>query len=67
METLVVGRITTVFGVRGWVKVHSFTEQVETLCSFQAWWVETAVWLESRLIDDSGAGTARAWWRISSV
>ncbi len=30
METLVVGRITAVFGVRGWVKVHSYTEQVES-------------------------------------
>lgn len=52
METLVVGRITTVFGVRGWVKVYSFTEQVETLCSFQPWWVETESGLKQLVVDE---------------
>jgi 16S rRNA processing protein RimM len=52
METLVVGRITTVFGVRGWVKVYSFTEQVETLCSFQPWWVETESGLKQLMVDE---------------
>ena len=41
METLVVGRITTVFGVRGWVKVHSYTDQVETLFSYNPWLIAT--------------------------
>jgi len=41
METLVVGRITTVFGVRGWVKVHSYTDQVEALFSYKPWLIAT--------------------------
>lgn len=41
METLVVGRITTVFGVRGWVKVHSYTDHVETLFSYKPWLIAT--------------------------
>ena len=41
METLVVGRITTVFGVRGWVKLHSYTDQVETLFSYKPWLIAT--------------------------
>jgi 16S rRNA processing protein RimM len=52
METLVVGRITAVFGVRGWVKVHAYTEQVETLCSYQPWLIETASGVKLIQIDD---------------
>ena len=29
--TLIVGRISAVFGVRGWVKVMSFTEQASRI------------------------------------
>jgi len=52
METLVVGRITTVFGVRGWVKVHSFTEQKEVLCSYKPWLIATASGIQQLEIDD---------------
>ena len=52
METLVVGRITTVFGVRGWVKVHSYTEQVEMLCSYKPWLISTASGIQQLQIDD---------------
>lgn len=52
METLVVGRITAVFGVRGWVKVHSYTQQLDTLCSYQPWWVETENGLQQVTIDE---------------
>jgi 16S rRNA processing protein RimM len=52
METLVVGRITAVFGVRGWVKVYSYTQQLETLCSYQPWWVETENGLQQVTIDE---------------
>jgi 16S rRNA processing protein RimM len=52
MQTLVVGRITTVFGVRGWVKVHSYTEQVEMLCSYKPWLIATASGIQQLEIDD---------------
>lgn len=40
-ETVVVGRITTVYGVRGWVKIHSYTEQPEMLFEYLPWQVES--------------------------
>ncbi len=36
-----VGRITTVHGVKGWVKVHSSTEPVENILQYQPWWLKT--------------------------
>jgi 16S rRNA processing protein RimM len=38
--TLVIGRITAVFGVRGWVKIKSFTEQPEKIFNYQPWLVD---------------------------
>lgn len=51
-ETLVVGRITTVFGVRGWVKIFSYTEQIETLFDYQPWWIDTPTGRQQIIVDD---------------
>lgn len=40
-DKLIVGRISTVYGVRGWVKVLSYTEHPEAIFSYQPWFVET--------------------------
>jgi 16S rRNA processing protein RimM len=36
-----VGRITTVFGIKGWVKIHSDTEPLENIFSYNPWWLKT--------------------------
>ena len=38
-DLVVVGKITTVFGVRGWVKIHSFTEPTENILGYQSWFL----------------------------
>lgn len=52
MDTVVVGRITAVFGVRGWVKLFSFTEKKEAIFDYQPWWVETAQGRQQLIVDD---------------
>ena len=52
METLVVGRITAVFGVRGWVKVHSYTKQLEAVFDYQPWWVDMPEGRQKIQVDD---------------
>ena len=52
MKSLVVGLITAVFGVRGWVKVHAYTEKVETLCSYQPWLIDTPAGVKPIQIDE---------------
>lgn len=34
-EFVVIGKITSVFGVKGWVKVHSYTEPMENLLAYK--------------------------------
>lgn len=36
-----VGRITSVFGIKGWVKVHSDTEPPENIIGYRPWWLKT--------------------------
>lgn len=34
---ILVGRITSVFGIKGWVNVYSYTEPAENILSFKTW------------------------------
>ena len=36
-DLLVVGRISGVYGIKGWVRVHSFTEPTENLLGYGDW------------------------------
>ena len=33
------GRIVAPFGVRGWLKIHPFTETAKSLLAYPSWWV----------------------------
>ena len=39
--TVTLGRITGLFGVRGWVKVHSYTRPPETILQYAPWGLRT--------------------------
>ena len=41
-DIVVVGRITSVFGIRGWVKIASFTDPLENLLAYQPWLLNEA-------------------------
>ena len=38
---VVLGRVSGLFGVRGWVKVHSFTDPREAILEYPDWQIET--------------------------
>lgn len=39
VDPVTAGRITGVHGVKGWVKIRSFTEPPENLFSYRPWWI----------------------------
>ena len=39
---LVIGKITGVFGVKGWLKVHSFTEPMERFLDYRDWMIQSS-------------------------
>lgn len=52
-DPLVVGKITTVFGVKGWVKIYSFTEPADNLFSYRPWWIKSAQGWRVLEVEDS--------------
>ncbi|UWN51420.1 Ribosome maturation factor RimM [Alcanivorax sp. ALC70] len=49
-EVLVVGRIVAVHGVKGWVKVYSFTDPMENIFEYQPWHLfEDGAWKPVKL------------------
>jgi len=42
VDPVVVGRMTAVHGIKGWVKVHSFTEPEENILHYSPWWLKSA-------------------------
>lgn len=34
------GKVTTVHGVRGWLKIHSFTAPEDNIFDYQPWWIK---------------------------
>lgn len=48
-----VGRIGTVYGVHGWVRVHSFTSPPENILDYQPWWLKTSHGVKQTEIVDS--------------
>lgn len=50
------GRIAGVFGVRGWVKLHSYTRPIENLLDYPRWWLNTAQAYETRVIESRAHG-----------
>lgn len=41
-KQLVLGRITSTFGVKGWVKIYSYTQPKENIFSYQPWQINLA-------------------------
>lgn len=48
-----VGRITTVYGIQGWVKIHSYTEPRENILQYNPWWLKTQHGVKAVEIDAS--------------
>lgn len=47
-----VGRLTAVYGIKGWLKVHSYTEPAENLFEYQPWLLKTAHGIKQVEIDE---------------
>lgn len=51
-DLVTVGKITTVHGVRGWVKIHSYTDPESNIMSYQPWWMAMPAGLTRLKVDD---------------
>ncbi|MDP2827835.1 MAG: ribosome maturation factor RimM [Sulfuricellaceae bacterium] len=51
-DLMVMGRVSVPFGVRGWVKVQTFTETLDSLLDYPSWWLNhDGQWREVKVLD----------------
>lgn len=48
-----VGRITALYGIKGWVKVHSYTDPQENLFEYHPWFIKTKHGVKQIEIDEA--------------
>ncbi|MBI5329254.1 MAG: ribosome maturation factor RimM [Betaproteobacteria bacterium] len=46
------GRIVAPYAVKGWVRIHPFTEYLDSLLDYDVWWLgKPGAWREFRMVD----------------
>jgi 16S rRNA processing protein RimM len=51
-DLVVMGHIGVPFGVRGWVKIHTYTEYSDSLLDYSIWWIgKSGHWREIKVLD----------------
>lgn len=67
VDPVIVGRITTVHGIKGWVKVHSFTELAEDIFRYPPWWLKAPEGLREIEVDQCRATSKGLLVHIAGV
>lgn len=57
-EPVILGRVTGLFGVRGWVKIYSYTEPREAVLGYGPWWLrrDGSDWRQVRVTEGQRHG-----------
>lgn len=53
LDLVNIGRITAVYGVKGWVKIHSYTEIAEDVFAYHPWWLKTPHGVKQVEVDEA--------------
>ncbi|GEA52810.1 ribosome maturation factor RimM [Vibrio inusitatus NBRC 102082] len=49
-ENIVVGKLGATYGIRGWLKVHSFTDDAENIFGYSPWFLnQKGTWVECKV------------------
>lgn len=51
-QRVLIGRITAVHGIRGWVRIQPFTENRSDIFNYQPWWLKTRNGWQKIVADD---------------
>lgn len=48
---ITLGKIAGVYGVKGWIKIHSQTRPIENLLKYRTWWIAKGAGFEAKLLN----------------
>lgn len=53
----VLGKVTTAFGIKGWVKVYSYTEPMSNILDYKCWYIrKNGEWQATKLLQSKPQG-----------
>lgn len=52
-ELIVIGEISAVFGVKGWLKIHSYTDPIDNILAYDNWWLDKKGQTRQVIIDEA--------------
>jgi 16S rRNA processing protein RimM len=56
-EMISLGRISAAYGIKGWIKVYSFTDPIENILSYRPWYLRRGKgWEEVEVLDSRRQG-----------
>ncbi len=60
-EKIVVGKFGASYGIRGWLKVFSYTDDAESIFDYSPWFVNhKGEWVEYKV--EAGNAITKVWW-----
>lgn len=54
---LTLGRVAGVYGIKGWLKLQSYTRPIDNLLDYQPWWIDKGEGFEASLVDGKVHGS----------
>lgn len=61
-QMIVIGRVGAPYGVKGWVRVHTFTDPPENLLDYAPWWLNAASNRDSPPLDPQ-----QGWKKVAVI
>ena len=64
---MVMGQVIAPFGIKGWLRIRSFTDEVDTLAGYSNWWLQLASGWKMFQLADSGVGNKGVTALLSEI
>ena len=56
-DLVVMGQVIAPFGIKGWLRIRTFTDEIDALAGYSHWWLQLASGWKMFQLADSGVGT----------
>lgn len=56
-DLVVMGQVIAPFGIKGWLRIRSFTDEIDALANYSHWWLQLASGWKMFQLQDSSVGS----------
>jgi 16S rRNA processing protein RimM len=55
-DLVVMGQVIAPFGIKGWLRIRAFTDEVDSLAAYSQWWLQLESGWKMFRLEDAGTG-----------